>query len=241
MIHSEETEPGIWQVQLQSPERRNALNEEAYTVFAETLKTIDGIHAARCIVLSSQGPVFCAGNDLAEFETRWPQPERGPVYRFLETVAGLDVPVIAAVQGAAVGVGATMLLHCDVVVAAPAAFLQFPFVDIGITMEGGSSHLLPRLLGHARAMDILLTARRVHADEAYALGLVSRISRDEPPRKAALTIARAIAAKPKPAVAATKRLARASLSGVLPARFEEELQVINGLIRDARAAKKKQA
>ncbi len=239
MIHSEEKEAGVWQVELQAPDKRNALNVDAYTVLAETLATIDSMHAARCIVLCSQGPVFCAGNDLAEFETRWPQPAHGPAYRFLETLGGLQLPVVAAVQGAAVGVGATMLLHCDVVIAAPAAFLQYPFVDIGITMEGGSSHLLPRLLGYARAMDILLTGRRVHADEAYALGLVSRISRDEPPLKAAQALARSIAAKSKPAVVATKRLARRSLAEVLPARFEEELQTVNRLISEARAAKKK--
>ena len=217
-------------VELQRPEKRNALGVEAYTLVADGLRQVAAMPDARVVVLSGQGEAFCAGNDLAEFATYWPQPLGGPVVRFLEALHGLAVPVVAAVQGAAVGIGATMLLHCDLVVAGPGAFLQFPFVDRGITAEGASSLLLPLRLGYARAMDLLLTGRRVHADEALRLGLVMQVSRDQPPLAMALDLARAIAAKPPEAVATTKRLARQGLSEAVLSRFEHEIEAINGLL-----------
>lgn len=121
-----------------------------------------------------------------------------------------------------------MLLHCDLVVAGSDAFLQFPFVDLGITTEGAGSLLLPILLGHARTMDLLLTGRRVSADEALRLGLITRISPD--PLPMALDLARDIAAKSPEAVAATKRLARKGLSEAVVSRFAEEIEAINGLL-----------
>ncbi len=230
MMRAEAVGGGVWHVQMQRPEKRNALGVQAYTLLADALRQIGAMPDARAVVLSGQGEAFCAGNDLAEFATQWPQPPGGPVVRFLEALHGLAVPVVAAVQGAAVGIGATMLLHCDLVVAAPGAFMQFPFVDRGITAEGASSLLLPLRLGHARAMDLLLTGRRVHADEALGLGLVTQVSRDQPPLAMALDLARAIAAKPHQAVAATKRLARQGLSEAILSRFEDEIQTINGLL-----------
>jgi len=235
MMAAEAIGGGIWHVELRRPEKRNALGVEAYTLLADMLRQIGAMPDARAVVLSGQGEVFCAGNDLAEFATHWPQPPGGPVVRFLEALHGMPLPVIAAVQGAAVGIGATMLLHCDLVVAAPGAFLQFPFVDRGITAEGAASLLLPLRLGHARAMDLLLTGRRVHADEALELGLVTRISRDRPPLAEALGLAHTVAAKPHDAVAATKQLARlGATEGVLP-RFEQEIEAINWLLAPRRS------
>ncbi len=230
MMAAEALSGGVWHVELRRPEKRNALGVEAYMLLADMLRQIGSMPDARAVVLSGQGEAFCAGNDLAEFATYWPQPPGGPVVRFLEALHEMPLPVIAAVQGAAVGIGGTMLLHCDLVVAAPSAFLQFPFVDRGITAEGAASLLLPLRLGHARAMDLLLTGRRVHADEAVLLGLVTRISRDRPPLAEALDLARAIAAKPRDAVLATKRLARQrATEGVVP-RFEQEIKAINELL-----------
>jgi enoyl-CoA hydratase/carnithine racemase len=225
---------GVWQIELQRPTKRNALTCEAYIALADHLKRAAGNPAVRAIVLSSQGEIFCAGNDLSEFATHWPQPSAGPVVQFLEALHRLPIPIVAAVQGAAVGIGATMLLHCDIIVGAPGAFLQFPFVDRRITAEGASSLLLPQRIGMARAMDLLLTGRRVFADEALSLGLISRIVRDQPPVAAAIEIAHSIAGKDVDAVAATKRLTRLGASESILPRFEEEIVAINALIVAAR-------
>jgi len=230
MMRAEALGGGVWHVELQRPEKRNALGTEAYMLLADMLCQISAMPDARAVVLSGQGEAFCAGNDLDEFATHWPQPPGGAVVRFLQALHGMSLPLVAAVQGAAVGIGATMLLHCDLVVAAPGAFLQFPFVDRGITAEGAASLLLPLRLGHARAMDLLLTGRRVHADEALSLGLVTRIGRDRPPLTEALDLARAVAAKPPEAVAATKRLVRQGVTERVLPRFEQEIQAINELL-----------
>jgi enoyl-CoA hydratase/carnithine racemase len=235
MIHVDLMEDGVWHVELRRPAKRNALGVEMYSLLAAAFNRLGQGEDARAVVLSGQGPTFCAGNDLAEFATQWPQPPGGPVVQFLQALAGLPVPVLAAVQGGAVGIGATLLLHCDVVVADPGAFLQFPFVDLGITVEGAGSLLLPQRIGAARAMDLLLTGRRIYADEALDIGLVSRISRDRTPLATALGLAREIAAKPAGAVAATKRLIRLSSLEAVSSRFEQEIAMINELLVASRA------
>jgi enoyl-CoA hydratase/carnithine racemase len=222
MIEISDLGGGVWQIALGRPERRNALGVADYAALAEALSRIGGEPGARAILLSSTGPVFCAGNDRAEFATEWPQPPQGPVVRFLEALHGADLPIVAAVQGGAIGIGATMLLHCDLIVAAPEAFLQYPFVDLGIGPEGASSRLLPQCIGTARAMDLLLTGRRVGAEEALALGLISRIGTPAD----ALALAQAIAAKPAAAVRETKQLVRQEIGAL----FETEIGVINRLL-----------
>jgi enoyl-CoA hydratase/carnithine racemase len=227
---------GVLRIELRRPEKRNALCRTMYVALAEALRDAAARDEVRAVLLCSAGEVFCAGNDLAEFATDWPQPPEGPVLRFLETLHDLDKPVIAAIQGGAVGIGATMLLHCDIVLAAPDAFLQFPFVDLGITVEGAGSLLLPLRLGHLRAMEILLTCRRVQAEEAVALGLVTRISTARLPAEEAMDLARAVAAKPASAVRATKRLLRHGARGEVHRRFAEEIDRIGALILEQRTA-----
>lgn len=234
MIRAEPTGNGIWHVELRRPEKRNALGVDLYASLADAFVSIGESTDARVVVLSGQGPTFCAGNDLAEFETHWPQPPGGPVVRFLEALHRLPIPLVAAIQGAAVGIGATMLLHCDVVIAASDAFLQFPFVSRGIAPEGASSLLLPQRIGAGRAADILLTGRRVDAAEALALGLISRISRETSHIDAATAVAAEIAEKPKQAVVATKMLMKLEGAGAVSRRFEQEILAINDLIMSGR-------
>ncbi|MFE1603286.1 enoyl-CoA hydratase/isomerase family protein [Methylobacterium sp. ID0610] len=229
-MRAEAIDGSLWHVELRRPEKRNALGVEAYTLLTDVLRQIGAMPDTRAVVLSGQGECFCAGNDLAEFATHWPQLPGGPVVRFLEALYALPRPVIAAVQGAAVGIGATMLLHCDLVVAGPGAFLQYPFVDRGIIPEGAASLLLPLHLGHLRAMDLFLTGRRVLAEEALTLGLVTHVSRDRPPLDKALDLARTISAKSPEAIATTKQLVRQSLADSVMPRYEWEIENINKLL-----------
>lgn len=224
---------GVEHIELARPERRNALREREYDALAELLAA--AAPSARAVVLSGRGASFCAGNDLAEFATAWPQPPHGPVWRFLVALAACPCPVLAAVHGAAVGIGATLLLHCDVVVARRDAFLAFPFLQLGIAVEGGSSLLLPARVGHLRAMDVLLSGRKLPADEALACGLVTTVVEDDPVA-AALARADAIAALPPAAVRATKRQLAAFAAPQLPRVFEDEIVTINELLALQRAA-----
>jgi enoyl-CoA hydratase/carnithine racemase len=224
---------GVRHLEIQRPDRHNAMNIVLYERLTLALKDASRDPMVRVVVLSSVGKSFCAGNDLADFDTAWPQPSHGPVYQFLETLYRTEIPIIAAVQGAAIGVGATMLLHCDVIYAAPQAYLRFPFVDIGIVMEGGSTHLLPRLIGQARSMEILLSGRKVAAEEADRLGLISGIT--ENPAEAALAFAGTVANKSPLAVRTTKRMAHWSLDPHFPERMEAEIQEVNRLIVAQRA------
>lgn len=235
MIHVEALDAGIRHIEFRRPEQRNALNEPMYLRLAELLRTIPEDPEARVIVVSGAGAGFCAGNDRGEFTTHWPQPEDGPVLRCIQALHDCELPLVAAVHGAAVGIGATMLLHCDAVFAAENAFLQYPFVDLGLACEAGSSYLLPRLLGRQRAMDILLTSRRVPATEALALGLVTGLTGEAPPLQAALDFARPLAGKSRAAVAAVRRLVRQGADGDMDALFRAEIQVINDLLTAARA------
>ena len=225
---------GVWHVEFRNPAKRNALGVASYAALADTLLAASAAADLRVVLMSGQGPMFCAGNDIAEFATEWPQPAGGPVVRFLQALANVPVPVIAAVQGGAIGIGATMLLHCDVVVVAPDAFLQYPFTDRGIAPEGASSLLLPRLVGTLRATELLLTGRRVDAEEALTLGLVSQVSAARQQFEQALQTAHQLAAKPKDAVVATKRLLRQEMAETISARFEQEIGTINHLLSAGR-------
>jgi enoyl-CoA hydratase/carnithine racemase len=219
---------GVRHLEIRRPDRHNAMNIALYEALTLALKEASCDPAVRVIVLSSIGESFCAGNDLAEFESAWPQPPKGPVYQFLEALYRTEIPIVAAVQGAAIGIGATMLLHCDVIYAAPHAYLRFPFVDLGIVMEGGSTHLLPRTVGQARAMEIILSGRKVGSQEADRLGLITGIA--ENPAETASAFASTIASKSPLAVRATKRLAHWSLDPYFPERLDAEIQEVNRLI-----------
>jgi enoyl-CoA hydratase/carnithine racemase len=233
MLSSTLLAPGVTVLDFNRPDKHNALTATLYHELGDALRAAQADPGARAVILAATGKSFCAGNDLAEFDTEWPQPDDGPVLRFLNALHELDVPVIAAVQGGAIGIGATLLLQCDVVFAAPSAYLRFPFIEIGIVLEGGSSHFLFEWLGRPRAMEILLSGRKVVAEEAERLGLISRVT--ENPTETARAFALELSTKSASAVRATKRLARRSLQGTFPQRFADEIKEVNRQLLDLRA------
>ncbi|MEA2721499.1 MAG: hypothetical protein QOJ39_3363, partial [Candidatus Eremiobacteraeota bacterium] len=158
------------------------------------------------LLLQARGDTFTAGNDLRDFLDQPPHGEDAPVFRFLTGIATTDVPLIAAVRGAAVGIGTTMLLHCDLVYASPTAKFKVPFVDLGLVPEAASSVLLPRRIGRARAGAALFLGEPISANDAYAAGIVTKIVPDDALDAEAEAAARAISAKPRQAVRETKRL-----------------------------------
>ena len=200
-----ERRDAVLEILIDRPERRNALNDAMYRDIERALREADADPACAAVILHGAGGHFTAGNDLAEFQMPQDNRDVGSI-AFLHTLASVDVPVIAAVQGQAVGVGVTLLLHCDFVYAAPDAVFRLPFVSLGLCPEGASSLLLPRIAGDRRAARWLLGAEPFGAEEARDGQLLTALADD--PLAAARACAQALAAQPASAVRASKHLLR---------------------------------
>jgi len=204
------------------PEKMNALTREMYAGLASGLNEAAGDFGVRAVVLTSEGDHFTAGNDIADFLANPPTNEDSDVARFLGSLLEFPKPLIAAVKGNAVGVGTTMLLHCDVVVAGPSAKFSMPFASLGLVPEAGSSYLFPLLVGYQRAAKIFMTGESFDADSALNMGLVASIASD--PLREALEIATHISEQPPQAMINTKALLKASkhdaVAAVMKAEFE---------------------
>ena len=202
---SVEDRDGVRHVVLDRPDKKNALTVAMYEVLAGAVTSAqrDDVGA---LFIGARGESFTAGNDLRDFLDHPPHGDDAPVIRFLIGLATTDVPIVAAVRGNAVGIGTTMLLHCDLVYASPTAKLKVPFVDLGLVPEAGSSVLLPRRIGRAHAGGALYLGEPISAEQAYADGIVTKVVPDDELDAQAEAAARAIAAKPREAVRATKRL-----------------------------------
>jgi enoyl-CoA hydratase/carnithine racemase len=196
---------GVRHVILDRPDKKNAITSAMYAALADAITSAqDG--GVGAILLGARGETFTAGNDLRDFLEQPPADDDAPVFRFLLALATNEIPLIAAVRGAAVGIGTTLLLHCDLVYAAPSARFRVPFVDLGLVPENASSVLLPRAIGRARAGAALYLGETIDAASAYADGIVTKVVDDAELDVVALNAARVIAAKPREAVRATKRL-----------------------------------
>jgi enoyl-CoA hydratase/carnithine racemase len=209
------------EIELTRPAKKNALTSEMYAVLADAVEQAEADVSVRSVLISGAGSAFSAGNDLQDFLTGSMEDEP-PVLRFLRALSSASVPLVAAIQGPAVGIGATMLLHCEHVVAAEDAVLQFPFVSMALVPEAGSSLLLPRVTGYLRAAEILLTGKKLEATRALDLGLVSRVVPVGEQVRAAREFTDGLAGQPPAAVRLAKRLLRDDTAG-LDARIGTEL------------------
>jgi enoyl-CoA hydratase/carnithine racemase len=211
------------EIHLNRADKKNAITQAMYTAMAAAIAGVQHEPGVRSILFAGHGSGFCAGNDLQDFLTS--KPSAGsPVLAFLDAIATNRKVMIAALQGSCVGIGATLLLHCEHVVAAPSTVLQFNFARIGLVPEAGSSLLLPRAVGRLKAAEILLLGDPIPAADALALGLVSRVVGEGEQLETARAFARRLDALPPEALVATKQLL---LSGTeaLPARIAEEAAV----------------
>jgi enoyl-CoA hydratase/carnithine racemase len=210
-------------VRMNRPEKKNALTLPMYDAMAAAIEDVNGSAALRCVIIAGVPGAFSAGNDLRDFldAAEHTRALAAPILRFLYALARCDKPLVAAVQGIAVGVGTTLLLHCDHVVAASDARFMTPFVQLGLVPEAASSLLAPRLMGHARAFSLLAMGRPLDATEAKAAGLVNTLAPADEVEAEAMRAAREIAALPVEALAATRRLMRGSPDEVI-ARIDEE-------------------
>lgn len=195
---------------LNRPEKKNALTNAMYGTLADALQQADHDDRIRCVVLAGHGDSFTAGNDLADFMSiaQGKGPEVRHVARFLDALAMADKPLVAAVQGLAVGIGTTMLLHCDVVCVTPQTKLTTPFVNLALVPEAASSLLLQARIGYARAFGMVTMGDTIDGATAVQWGLARECVEPDQLATRALAIAGEIAAKPLGAVRASKRLMR---------------------------------
>ncbi|MBK1657289.1 enoyl-CoA hydratase [Paracraurococcus ruber] len=225
---------GVCTVAMHRPEKKNALTRDMYAGLADAIERTAEDPAIRCLLLAGTAGVFCAGNDIADF--RKPRPEDnpaepGPSHRFYFGLARLEKPVVAAVPGLAIGIGCTMLLHADIVYAAPEARFRLPFVDLGLVPELGASMLVPWLVGKHRAAELLLLGDFFDAATAERMGFVNRIMDRAELLPNATATARALAQKPQEALRLTKRLLRPAAEQALLARMEEERAILAERLR----------
>lgn len=200
------THGAVVRIQINRPEKKNALTLAMYDAMSEALLAAEADPAVRVILFAGAESCFTAGNDLGDFLDNPPSGEESPVFRFLKTLIAAQKPVLAAVHGVAVGIGTTMLLHCDLVWAGPSARFQLPFVNLGLTPEAASSLILPQLMGHRRAAELLLLGETFDAETALAVGLVNGLRADSELDDYVLHKAQTLAAKPPTAVRLSKEL-----------------------------------
>ncbi len=217
---------GIGRIELARPERRNALTGEMYVALAGALERMEEEAEVRAVLLHGTPDCFTAGNDLEDFLRYDRSAGEFPAFRFLRTISGARKPIVAAVAGAAVGVGTTMLLHCDLVYAAPSARFRMPFVSLGIVPEAASSLIVPMRAGHARAAELLLLARPFDVEKAAAAGLLTAVVPEGELLATARAAAEELAALPPASVRITKELMRKPLARAVAEQMEEEGRIV---------------
>lgn len=218
----------VLQIAINRPEKKNALTADMYNALSDALDEAEGNTGVRAIVLYGKGDAFTAGNDLEDFlQKPWKGQAVPPAVRFIRAVAGAKKPIVAAVQGLAVGVGTTILLHCDLVYAAEDARFMMPFINLGIVPEAASTVLLPLLIGPQRAAELFLLGAPLTAQRAYEMGLVNAVLRREALLPTAVAAAQQLADKPKGAVLACKDLMKRPLRAEVERALREEVEVIS--------------
>ncbi len=215
MIEIQTTQTGgILTIAFNRPDKKNALTSAMYAAIADALEAAETDSAVRVVMFTGNGGAFTAGNDLQDFLKNPPQGENSPVFRFLRTISTAAKPLVAAVTGAAVGVGTTMLLHCDLVYLGAGAKLSLPFVNLAVVPEAASSLLLPALIGYHRAAALLMLGEPFDAETARAYGIANAVFPDAQVLDEAMQVAAKLAAKPPAALRLTKQLMRQSRGDV---------------------------
>lgn len=217
-------EGAIRKIRINRPEKKNALTLAMYEAMAAAIEDAGTDTSVRCLLIAGTPDIFCAGNDLNDFVAMARTGALGnPIVRFLHALARCEKPLVAVVSGAAVGIGTTMLLHCDQVIASDSAVLLTPFVSLGLLPEAGSSLIAPRLMGHARAFSLLVMGKSLSAEAAKSVGIINAIVPAAELNAQSLAAARDIAALPAESVSAARRLMRGNVEEIV-ARIDEEVE-----------------
>ncbi len=224
MIKSETANRVAW-IRFDRLDKKNAITAQMYAQLGSALAAADADPQVRAVLLSGTAECFTAGNDVADFLTAPRQPGSSPARALFDTLPNMTKPVVAAVGGPAIGIGTTLLLHCDLVYAAPNARFQLPFVPLGIVPEFGSTFLLPRLAGYQRAAELLLLGQPFTAQKAHEAGIVTAVVAQENLLAEAGKAAAMLASLPPESVRLTKRLLKARTTDALTATIDEETRL----------------
>ena len=229
------TEAGVTTITLNRVDKKNSITAAMYATMADALDQAQADAAVRVVLLQGDVTIFSAGNDIGDFLNKPPAGEQSPVFRFLHGIAAFPKPIVAAVCGPAVGIGTTMLLHCDLVYAGDNAAFSLPFVNLGLCPEAASSLLLPQMFGYHRAAEALLLGEPFMAEAALDIGLVNRIVPPTEVNAMAQTQARKLAAKPLTSLVETKRLMKKGQAVQVAQQMDEEGAVFGRMLREPAA------
>jgi enoyl-CoA hydratase/carnithine racemase len=221
-------------VRLDRLEKKNALTRGMYLGMIEALKQADADPNVRVVLITGTEACFTAGNDLVDFANAKPG-ETSPAILYLQTLAAAQKPVIAAVGGVAVGIGTTMLLHCDLVYASSDARFQLPFVNLGLCPEAGSSTLLPALMGHRKAAELLYFGEPFTAGTAQEVGIVNTVVASNELLNMAMEKARQLAEKPPAALRITKALLKRGSANAIAEAMANETEQFAALLQGPEA------
>jgi enoyl-CoA hydratase/carnithine racemase len=225
-----EVKNNILNLQISRPDKKNALTQDMYNALADAILKADADKSIAAIYITGSGDSFCAGNDLNDFLKHGTNIGKSPAYRFLKALAATDVPIVAAVNGTAVGIGVTMLLHCDFVYVAQNAKLSMPFVNLGLVPEAGSSLILPQLAGQRRAAEMLMLGEEFDADMAVNAGIANAAVPAADLQKRALETAGKLAGKAPGVLRQTKALMKAEFESV-SARMDREGVILESCLQ----------
>lgn len=201
-----DTQGAITSIVLNRPEKKNALTRDMYQQMADALVEADQSESCKVVIIRAEGDIFCAGNEIAGFANHGSDPHLAETVSFMKALLNCKKTVVAEVSGLAVGIGTTMLLHCDLVYADSDARFILPFINLGLVPEYASSYILPRMAGRRRASEWLMLGEPFGAQEAYEFGLITKVTEPEALRSTVETVAAKLAAKPAFALLQTKAL-----------------------------------
>ena len=229
------TEAGVMTLTLNRVDKKNSITAAMYSTLADALDQAKADAAVRVVLLQGDATVFSAGNDIGDFLHKPPAGQDSPVFHFLHGIAAFPKPIVAAVCGPAVGIGTTMLLHCDLVYAGDNAAFALPFVNLGLCPEAASSLLVPQMFGYHRAAEALLLGEPFMAEAALEVGLVNRVVPPTEANAIAQTQARKLAAKPISSLIETKRLMKKGQAPQVQAVMAEEGASFGRMLREPAA------
>lgn len=229
---------GVATLSFNRPEKKNAITREMYQSLADGLTTAANDKTVRAILIAGEGGIFTAGNDVEDFLKHPPQSGDSPVTQFMSALRDAEKPVIASVNGMAIGIGTTLLMHCDLVYAADNARFAMPFTQLGLCPEFASSCLFTRLAGYQRAAEKLMLGEAFSADEALQMGLVSKVMPAESLQTFVATQAAKLVSLPAESLRITKQLMKKDAAASVNAVMQEELQHFMRLLQgpDAKEA-----
>jgi enoyl-CoA hydratase/carnithine racemase len=202
----ESVSENIMTITIDRAKKKNAITEAMYAAMADTINAARKNNDVKVLVITGKGDCFTAGNDLKDFIQNPPNGLKSPVFKFMYSLCNFDKPILAAVNGPAIGIGVTMLMHCDLIFATESAVFQLPFINLGLVPEFGSSLILPMLIGKARASEALMLGEPFDSKTAMKLGLLNSILSTSELMPHTLSIARTLTAKPTSALKKTKAL-----------------------------------